>query len=120
MLKFGPYTLDVGKCNVQNGDWPKVGLTPFETRILQVLAKTPGQTVLRDEIETALYDGKSALERPARSPNSNGLEVMIRRIRRKLDPDGSVGLITTVRGRGYALRTWEEEPASAPARSEAA
>lgn len=109
MLRFGPYTLDVEKCNVKHGEWPTVGLTPFESKILETLAKTPGQVVLREEIEKALYDGKSALERPARSPNSNGLEVMIRRIRRKLDPIGDLGLITTVRGQGYALRTWPEE-----------
>jgi two-component system, OmpR family, response regulator PhoP len=108
-MKFGPFTLDVEKCTVQRDEGLKVGLTPFETTILQTLARNPGQTVLREEIETAMYDGRSALERPVRSPNSNGLEVMIRRIRTKLDPQGEIGLIVTVRGRGYALRHWPEE-----------
>ncbi len=110
MLKFGPYTLDVEKCNVQNGDWPKVGLTPFETAILQALARTPGQVVLREEIEKALPRVESGR---TMSPQSNGLEVMVRRIRRKLDPKGEIGLIITVRGQGYALRAWEEQRADA-------
>ena len=33
--------------------------------------------------------------------DSNVLEVLIGRLRRKLDPDGSVAPIETLRGRGY-------------------
>jgi two-component system, OmpR family, response regulator PhoP len=105
-MKFGPFTLEAEKCVVKREEWPAVGLTPFETAILQALAKTPGQVVLREEIEKALpREGQGRVM----SPQSNGLEVMVRRIRRKLDPMGEIGLIVTVRGQGYALREWPEE-----------
>ena len=107
MLRFGPYTLDVEKCNVQREDWPKVGLTRFEATILETLAKQAGQVVPRDEINAALYGSGP----PARvmSPHSNGIEVFVRRIRVKLDPIGEIGLIKTVRGQGYMLRSWPQE-----------
>ncbi len=110
MLRFGPFTLEAEKCVVKREDWPAVGLTPFETAILQTLAKTPGQVVLREEIEKALPREESGR---VMSPQSNGLEVMVRRIRRKLDPKGEIGLIVTVRGQGYAMRQWEEQRADA-------
>jgi len=37
--------------------------------------------------------------------DSNVIEVFIRRLRKKLDPEGTLGLIETLRGQGYRLNT---------------
>jgi two-component system response regulator PhoP len=36
--------------------------------------------------------------------DSNVIEVFIRRLRKKLDPDGQIGPIETLRGQGYKLK----------------
>ena len=36
--------------------------------------------------------------------DSNVIEVFIRRLRKKLDPDNSYGFIETLRGHGYKLK----------------
>lgn len=111
---FGPYTLSVGRVHekqysppvttwcVKREGHPTVGLTHFETIILWCLAREPGAVVHRDEIFKVMYADRVP-------PSSNGIEVLIRRIRRKLDPVGDLKLIKTVRGRGYQLRNnWQE------------
>lgn len=94
---FGPYILDGIKGTVEREGWPPVGLTHFETIILWCLAREPGAVVHRDEIFRVMYADRVP-------PSSNGIEVLIRRIRRKLDPIGDLDLIKTVRGHGYQLR----------------
>ena len=44
-------------------------------------------------------------------PIANAVDVLVGRVRRKLDPDGSAPLIHTVRGRGYMLS--EQSPGDA-------
>ncbi len=41
-------------------------------------------------------------------PFSNLIEVYINRLRRKIDPDGSSGLLQTRRGAGYILKSGED------------
>lgn len=106
---FGPYTLSAEQREekensrpvtvwvVKRDGYPPVDLTHFETIILWCLAKWPGAVVHRDAIFEVMYTDRVP-------PSSNGIEVLIRRIRRKLDPTGSEGLIKTIRGRGYQLR----------------
>jgi two-component system response regulator PhoP len=47
--------------------------------------------------------------------DSNVIEVLLGRLRRKLDPDGSLAPIETLRGRGYrlALAREDADPGSA-------
>lgn len=101
IVAFGPYTLNTMTNKVvqvtPDGADRSVVLTRFEAVLLECLAKRAGEIVHRDQIYWNLYgDGPQ--------PSSNGVEVFVRRLRRKLDPDGSTDLIKTVRGKGYQLR----------------
>jgi two-component system response regulator PhoP len=53
-----------------------------------------GEVVSRAELLERLYDEDA-------DRDSNTLEVFVGRLRRKLDPDGSLKPIETLRGRGY-------------------
>ena len=75
----------------------KVDLTSFQFDILEVLVRSAGRVVSRDELATILY------QRPS-TPYERSLDVHISHLRRKLgDTKGS--LIQTVRGVGYFLAT---------------
>lgn len=81
------------------------GLTRFEQTILEALKAREGEVVTTEELEKALYP-----QGPSPNPNSNGLEVFISRIRRKL---GDGRKIETKRGQGYVLlpvQQMQEQP----------
>ncbi len=105
LVNFGPYTLNTMTNmvvqQVPDGADNYVPLTRFEALILEHLAANAGQVVHRDALHDLLYGKRESL------PSSNGLEVFVRRLRRKLDPDRGQKLIETVRGQGYQLRKWE-------------
>lgn len=69
-------------------------LTSFEYRLLEYLVLRAGQVVSRAELIDRLYD--QDFDR-----DSNTVEVFVGRLRRKLDPDGTLKPIETLRGRGY-------------------
>ena len=69
-----------------------LSLTPNEYRILAYLMHHPGKLVTRGELGEHVYEGGF-------DADSNVLDVMISRLRRKLPPD----LIHTVRGQGFRL-----------------
>ena len=73
-----------------------VELTAFEYRLLEYLMLHAGQVISKAELTDKLYE--QDFER-----DSNVIEVFVGRLRRKLDPDGSVQPIETLRGRGYRL-----------------
>jgi two-component system response regulator PhoP len=92
---FGPLKIDTGARRVTvNGQ--EVGLTTYEYNTLAYLAHRAGEVVTRAELLDHLYDRDS-------DRDSNVLEVFVRRLRRKLDPDGSLAPIETRRGVGYRL-----------------
>ena len=59
-----------------------------------------GQVVSKSDLTEHLYD--QDFDR-----DSNVIEVFIARLRKKLDPDGSLKPITTLRGRGYRFELKE-------------
>jgi two-component system OmpR family response regulator len=69
-----------------------VRLTALEFRLLAYLAHRPGQVVSKTELTEHLY--AQDFDR-----DSNTLEVVVGRLRKKLDP----ALIETLRGQGYRL-----------------
>jgi len=71
-----------------------VELTSFEYRLLEYLVLRAGQVVSRSELIDRLYDQDY-------DRDSNTIEVFVGRLRRKLDPDGELKPIETLRGRGY-------------------
>lgn len=94
-LNFGRLVIDTREQRVSVDNSP-VELTAFEYRVLSYLAVNGGSVISKTTLLDHLYD-----EDTDRDPNV--LEVFVRRLRKKLDPDGSLQPIETLRGRGYRL-----------------
>ena len=93
ILSCGPLALDLtAQTVVLHGDL--VELTSFEYRLLEYLIKQRGKVVAKSELADYLYPHDE-------DRDSNVLEVLVGRLRRKLDPDGNLMPIETLRGRGY-------------------
>jgi len=92
-LKCGPVVLDTRAQTVQVRGTP-VELTTFEYRILEHLMLRAGEVISKSELTERLYD--QDFER-----DSNVIEVLVGRLRRKLDPGDELRPIETLRGRGY-------------------
>lgn len=72
----------------------EIVLTAFEYRLLECLMLSAGRVISKSELTDRLYN--QDFER-----DSNVIEVLVGRLRRKLDPDNSINPIETLRGRGY-------------------
>ena len=92
-LTCGPITLDTRAQTVKVSGAP-IELTTFEYRILEHLMLRAGEVISKTELTERLYD--EDFER-----DSNVIEVLIGRLRRKLDPQDQLKPIETLRGRGY-------------------
>lgn len=92
-LTIGAYSLDLEGQQVTCQE-TLVELTAFEFRLLDYLARHRERVVSKQELGDYLYPHDE-------DRDSNVLEVLIGRLRRKLDPDGRFVPIETVRGRGY-------------------
>ncbi len=93
LLKCGPITLDVTAQSVTVNS-TNIELTSFEYRLLEELVRHHGEVLSKHTLADYLYPHDE-------DRDSNVLEVMIGRLRRKLDPDGTLNPIETMRGRGY-------------------
>lgn len=102
-LKCGPITLDTRAQTVKVAGQP-VDLTTFEYRILEHLMLRAGEVISKGELTERLYD--QDFER-----DSNVIEVLVGRLRRKLDAGDSLKPIETLRGRGYRFAL-ARDPAS--------
>jgi len=92
-LSCGPVKLDTRTHEVTLDGQP-LSLTSFEFRLLEYLMLHAGEVISKTQITETLYE--QDFER-----DSNVIEVLIGRLRRKLDPDGNYQPIQTLRGRGY-------------------
>lgn len=93
LLKCGPITLDVTTQSVTvYGE--TIELTSFEYRLLEELVRHHGEILSKHTLADYLYPHDE-------DRDSNVLEVMVGRLRRKLDPQGTLNPIETMRGRGY-------------------
>lgn len=92
-LKCGAITLDT-RAQTVSVEAQVVELTTFEYRILEHLMLRAGEVISKGELTERLYD--QDFER-----DSNVIEVLIGRLRRKLDPEDRLKPIETLRGRGY-------------------
>ncbi|MCB1800393.1 MAG: response regulator transcription factor [Gammaproteobacteria bacterium] len=79
-------------------DGEAVTLTAHEYRILEYLTVHAGKVISKTELTEHVYD--QDFDR-----DSNVVEVLVGRIRKKIDPDGKRKPIETLRGRGYRLVT---------------
>jgi len=93
VLRSGTVSLDTRSQQVSVGG-ENVDLTSFEYRMLECLMLSAGKVMSKAELTDRLYN--QDFER-----DSNTIEVFIRRLRKKLDPDNMLQPIETLRGRGY-------------------
>ena len=75
-------------------------ITVFEYRILEYLMRHPCEAVSKARLADYLYSNDS-------DSDSNVIEVLIGRLRKKLDPDGSLKPIETLRNRGYRFTLYD-------------
>ena len=93
VLTLGPLSINLTAQTLRlNG--AALELTAFEYRLLETLVRQRPAIVTKQALSDYLYPH-------GEDRDSNVLEVLVGRLRRKLDPDGSLGPIDTVRGRGY-------------------
>jgi len=92
----GPLRLDTAAQSVAVNGAP-VELTTFEYRILEHLVLNSGKVVTKAELAERLYPDDA-------DRDSNVVEVLVGRLRRKLDPTGDLQPLETLRGRGYRFR----------------
>jgi two-component system response regulator PhoP len=94
-LACGPVELDTRSQSVSvNGT--TVELTSFEYRILEHLMLRAGEVISKSELTERLYEQDY-------DRDSNVVEVLVGRLRRKLDPEDQIKPIETLRGRGYRM-----------------
>ena len=93
VLALGPLSIDLLAQAVRL-DGTVLELTAFEYRLLEYLVRQRPAIVSRQVLSDYLYPH-------GEDRDSNVLEVLVGRLRRKLDPGGSLNPIDTVRGRGY-------------------
>ncbi len=92
-LAIGPIALDFGAQAVRL-DGELLELTAYEYRLLEYLVRERARVVTKSELADYLYPH-------GEDRDSNVVEVLIGRLRRKLDPEGTLAPVETVRGRGY-------------------
>ena len=95
-LDYGHLVLDTAR-QVLERDGRPVPLTAYEYRVLEYLMLHGGEVVSKSRLTEHIY--AQDYDR-----DSNVLEVLVSRLRRKLDPAGTLRPIETLRGRGYRFR----------------
>jgi two-component system response regulator PhoP len=93
VLTFGPLSIDFSAQSARL-DGADLDLTTFEYRVLELLVRERARVVSKQELSDYLYPHDE-------DRDSNVLEVLVGRLRRKLDPGGTLAPIETLRGRGY-------------------
>ena len=94
-VELGPITVDLTAQRVYL-DGEEVDLTTYEYKVLNYLVMHPDEVVSKTVLSEHIYEEDA-------DRDSNVIEVFIGRLRRKLDPDGTLNPIETLRGRGYRL-----------------
>ncbi len=99
-LRCGPIEVDTASQAVAVHGQP-VDLTAFEYRLLEYIVLHAGEVLSKSVLTDHLYAEDD-------DRDSNVIEVLVGRLRRKLDPNGTLVPIETLRGRGYRLRLTRE------------
>ncbi|NVJ51000.1 MAG: response regulator transcription factor [Gammaproteobacteria bacterium] len=95
IITRGPIELNSSTKQIKlNGG--ELDLTAYEYKVLEYLMMNPEKVVSKTELTEHLYEQDH-------DKDSNVLEVFVRRLRKKLDPEGLLNPIETLRGRGYRI-----------------
>lgn len=107
VLQVGPLQLDPAQASASLAGQP-LELTAYEFRLLEYLMLNASRVVSKQELGDYLYEHDD-------EKDSNVVEVLMGRLRRKIDPEGQRGLIQTLRGRGYKMQVQTPPPAGTSA-----
>jgi two-component system OmpR family response regulator len=91
VMEAGPLTIDTRRLRVLL-DGRSIDLSPLEFRLIRYLVHQKGRVVPQTELSEHVYGGD-------REPDSNTLEALVARIRKKIGPE----IIATRRGHGYTV-----------------
>ncbi|MCX4189198.1 response regulator transcription factor [Methylophaga sp. OBS3] len=94
-LSCGPIELNPSSQQVFLNQEP-IELTAYEYRLLHYLMLHAGEVISKTELTDHIYEMDQ-------DRDSNVIEVFVKRLRGKLDPDKDINPIETLRGRGYRL-----------------
>lgn len=103
VLRFADLQINLSSQLVELAGQP-LSLTSFEYKMLEYFVLHPRTVVTKAQLNEHLYNEDA-------DPDSNVLEVVLGRLRRKIDPDGSRKPIETLRGRGYRFNLHAENSA---------
>ncbi len=95
-LSAGDLTMDLLTREVTRGG-QKIELQSREFALLELLLRHPGRAVTKTMILEQLWDYSF-------DPQTNVVDVLVHRLRAKVDKDFPVKLIQTIRGVGYVLK----------------
>jgi two-component system response regulator PhoP len=93
VLSGGPVELDT-RTQAVTLDGDPVDLTAYEYKVLEYMMLHAGKVISKSDLTEHIYDQDW-------DRDSNTIEVFVRRLRKKLDPDERYKPIETLRGRGY-------------------
>jgi two-component system copper resistance phosphate regulon response regulator CusR len=96
VLTVGDLTIDTGSRKIARADQP-IEVTPKEYAVLVYLARNAGRVMSRTLITEYAWGYDF-------DPGTNVVDVVINRLRKKLEKAAQTRLIHTVRGVGYVLR----------------
>ncbi|GIU40561.1 response regulator transcription factor [Shewanella colwelliana] len=97
LIQNGPVSLNTSSHEIKVAE-KQINLSGSEYKLFEYFMLHIGEVKSKSVLIEHIYDQDFDLD-------SNVIEVFIRRLRKKLDPEGRYGLIETLRGQGYRLNS---------------
>ena len=96
LIENGPFAINTVSMQVSVNS-QSISLSSYEYKLFEYLMHHLGEVKSKTQLTEHIYDQDFDLD-------SNVIEVFIRRLRKKLDPDNQYQFIETLRGQGYLLK----------------
>ncbi|OUS26671.1 DNA-binding response regulator [Thalassotalea sp. 42_200_T64] len=100
IISNGPLVINTKSLEVKVAQ-QAISLSSSEYKLLEYLLLHVGEVKSKAELTEHIYNEDFDLD-------SNVIEVFVRRLRKKLDPQGQYGFIETLRGHGYKLKQFSD------------
>jgi len=95
VIEYGPFKIDLTSQRVHKEEL-EIELTTYEYKVFEYMLMHPDEVVTKTALSEHIYEEDA-------DRDSNVIEVFVGRLRRKIDPQGQMNPIETLRGRGYRL-----------------
>lgn len=100
VIENGPISINTKSMTVKV-DNNEISLSSYEYKLLEYLMMHINEVKSKTVLTEHIYDQDFDLD-------SNVIEVFVRRLRKKLDPESQYGFIETLRGQGYKMKMFSE------------